>query len=107
MTITTDGRLALNADAGDVMRSVGARFIQLLWDPDARKFALRPVAKGDEHAYRLTPARAHKRGMYLSATAFLRHIGWDFSTRRTMAVEWNEKRKMLEVHLPASRGTGT
>jgi hypothetical protein len=75
LTITTDGRLALNGDAGDLLRSVGAKFAHLLWNAEARKIALRPLTKRDSRSYRLTVPRAHKRGMSVSAATFLRYIG--------------------------------
>ena len=105
LTITTDGRLALNGDAGDLLRSVGAKFAHLLWDAEARKIALRPLTKRDSRSYRLTVPRAHKRGMSVSAATFLRYIGWSSSTRATLAVEWNEKEKLLEAVLPPDRSS--
>jgi hypothetical protein len=105
LTIATDGRIALNADAGDTLRAVGARFVHLLWDAEARKIALRPLAKGDSRSYKLTVPSAHKRGMAVSGATFLRHIGWSLSDRVTLPLEWNEKEKILEAVLPPARGS--
>jgi len=105
LTITTDGRLALNADAGDLLRNAGAKFAHLLWDAEARKIALRPLTKADTRSYKLTVPSAHKRGMSVSAATFLRYIGWSFSTRATLAVEWNEKEKLLEAVLPSVKSS--
>lgn len=100
LTITTDGRLMLNADAGDILRGVGARSAHLMWDADARKIALRPLIKPDSRSYKITLPSAHKRGMSITATAFLRHIGWPLSERVTLPVAWNGKEKILEAVLP-------
>ena len=105
LTITTDGRLSLNADAGDIMREAKARFVQLLWDREEHRIALRPVSRIDEHSYRLTSAAGRKRGMALSAKSFLRHIEWDFSKTCTLPVSWNEKDKMLVAVLPSEHGS--
>ena len=105
LTITTDGRLALNADAGDLLRNAGAKFAHLLWDAEARKIALRPLTKADTRSYKLTVPSAHKRGMSVSAATFLRYIGWSFSTRATLTVEWNEKEKLLEAVLPSVKNS--
>jgi hypothetical protein len=66
LTIATDGRLALNADAGDLLKGLGAKFVHLLWDAEARKIALRPLAKADSRSYKLSVPHAHKRGMLVS-----------------------------------------
>jgi hypothetical protein len=98
LTIATDGRLALNA-----------KFVHLMWDADARKIALRPLAKADSRSYKLSVPHAHKRGMLVSASTFLRYIGWPTSKRVTLPAEWNEKEKILEAVLPivkeSTRGT--
>src|SRR5260370_37378970 len=87
LTIATDGRFSLNADAGDLLRAVKAKFVHILWDAEARKIALRPVAKPEEHTYRLTSSTAHNRGMYLSATAFMRSTRFHLSIRSTLPVQ--------------------
>jgi hypothetical protein len=100
LTIATDGRLALNSDAGDLMKGLGATFVHLLWDPEARKIALRPLVKSDSRSYRLSVPHAHKRGMLVSASTFLRYIGWPLSRRVTLPARWNEKERILEAVLP-------
>jgi hypothetical protein len=74
LTITADGRFTLNADAGDLLRRTGAKFVQILWDAAADKLALRPLAKSGDSAYKLR-VRKGKRGTMLSARTFLRYIG--------------------------------
>jgi hypothetical protein len=93
VTIATDGRLALNADAGDLVKEVGAKFVHLLWDAEARKIALRPLAKLDSRSYTLSVPYAHKRGMLVSASTFMRYIGWPLSKRVTLPAQWNEKER--------------
>jgi hypothetical protein len=105
LTIATDGRLALNADAGDLLKGLGAKFVHLLWDAEARKIALRPLAKADSRSYKLSVPHAHKRGMLVSGSTFMRYIGWPLSKRVTLPAEWNEKEKILEAVLPVVRGS--
>jgi hypothetical protein len=107
LTITTDGRVVLNADAGDVLRAAGAKFVHLLWDAEARKIALRPLRRADVRSYKLTVPHAHKRGMAVSAVTFLRHVGQSLSERVTLPAEWNEKEKILEAVLPVTKGPMT
>lgn len=98
VAITTQGRFALNANAGDLLRSARAKYVQILWDEKAQKIAFRPVLRADANSYRLTSTPG-KRGMYLTATAFVRSIGLDMSKRRRLPATWNEKEKALEVKL--------
>ena len=105
VTIATDGRLALNADAGDLLKGLGAKYVHLLWDSEARKIALRPLAKADSRSYKLSVPNPHKRGMLVSASTFVRYIGFPLSKRVTLPAQWNEKEKILEAILPAVRGS--
>jgi hypothetical protein len=61
LAIATDGRLALNADAGDLLKGLGAEFVHLMWDAAARKIALRPLARADSHSYKLSVPHALRR----------------------------------------------
>jgi hypothetical protein len=45
--------------------------------------------------------------MSVTATTFLRYIGWPFSERVTLPVEWNGKEKILEAALPKSKAKNT
>gem|GEM_PF-1168876 len=105
LTIATDGRFSLNADAGDLLKELGAKFVHLLWDAEARRIALRPLTRADSRSYKLSVPNAHKRGMVVSASTFLRYIGWPLSKRVTLPAEWNGKERILEVVLPAVRGS--
>jgi hypothetical protein len=102
LTINRDGKITLNADAGDLLRHEGAKFIQILWDAGASKMALRPFSKLMEGSYKLT-TKSGRRGMVVSGFAFLRHIHWNFSKSVTVPVEWNEKEKLLEASLPREK----
>jgi hypothetical protein len=99
LTIRPDGRFDLNADAGDLLRRAGAKFVQILWDADAQRVALRPLPRSGESSYKLL-VRSGKRSTSFSALTFLRYIGWDLSKSATVPVEWNEKETVLEALLP-------
>lgn len=92
-------RVSFNADAGDILHRIGARYLHVLWDSDACKVALRPTAKADENAYKITFPKG-KRGASFSAQSFLNHIHWNASSPKLVPVAWNEKEKLLEASLP-------
>jgi hypothetical protein len=99
LVIKPDGRFDLNADAGDLLRQAGAKFVQIFWDAETSKIALRPLAKSGESSYKLL-VRSGKRSTSFSALTFLRYIGWDLSKSATVPVDWNEKEEFLEASLP-------
>jgi len=99
LSITTDGRIAINAAGVRILLSAGVRFVQLLWDSTIKRMALKAAPKGDKNSYAvsITP---DKHAGSLRAKSFLSHIGWKASQRMTFPAIWNEKERMLEVALP-------
>jgi len=95
----TGVRLSFNADAGDILRRLGARFFHVLWDEGACKLALRPVSKLDDHAYKITFPKG-KRGASFSAQSFLNHIRWGANKPITVPIAWSDKEKLFEAVLP-------
>ena len=102
LTIGTDRRIGLNADVGDILTSLGAKYAQLLWDRESLRLAIRPLMKREQRAFKLTVAKG-KRGAAFSARSFLNYIQWQASDRFTAPVHWNEKEGLLETVLPRER----
>ena len=102
ITIQPDGRVALNADVGDILASLGAKYAQILWDRENLKLAIRPLSKRDARAFKLTFLKG-KRGGSLSARSFLNYIQWRQAGSFTTPVHWNEKEGLLEAILPRER----
>ena len=99
LSLTPDGRIALNAAACRVLLSSDVKFVLLLWDRINRKIALKATTKADRNGYAVTivPSR-HAGG--IRAKSFLTHIGWKGGSRLRLAASWNHKEKMLEVIVP-------
>ena len=102
LTIKTDGKIALNADVGDILASRGAKYAQILWDRENLKLGIRPLTKREACSFKLTLTRG-KRGAALSSRSFLNYIQWRQSKPFTTAVHWNEKEGLLEAVLPRER----
>ena len=84
----------------DLLRRVGGKFVHILWDAETHRIALQPLMKADSRAFKLS-SKSGRRGMVISATAFLRHIRWDLPKTATVEVALNEENKLLEASLPS------
>jgi hypothetical protein len=96
------GKIAFNADAGDILVRVGIRFAHLLWDVAAHKIAIRPSAKKDDNAFKVSIPKG-KRGGTISAQSFLNYIQWRAGGPIVVNAQWNEAERLLEAHLPKDR----
>lgn len=99
LSIEPSGRLVLNAAAARIAVGHGIDNVLLLWDRDRHRFALKATTKADKNGYKLTPGSPPNK-VTLSATTFLRSIGWSAQGRENLEVTWNEKEKMFEAVLP-------
>jgi hypothetical protein len=102
LTIRADLRIALNADAGDLLASVGAKYAQILWDRESFRLAIRPLTKPEARAFKLTFPNI-RRGPTIAAQSFLKYIQWQSGKPFTTVVHWNEKERLLEADLPRER----
>ena len=93
------GRIAFNADAGDILAHVGKPYAHLLWDNEVRKLALQPVDRSDVSTFKLTIPKG-KRGGSFSAQSFLNYIGWHATEPVVVEARWNAQEQLLEATLP-------
>lgn len=99
LSTTKLGRIALNAAAARIFADKNVESVVLLWDAQARKFALRPADKPDASAYPLRFAQDNA-GAGFSAKPFLRFIGYDFKETVALQTTWIESEGTLEATLP-------
>jgi hypothetical protein len=100
ISATKLGRITLNAAAARILVEKRVENVFLLWDADARKFALKPTPSPDATAYQLRFAPENA-GAGFSAKPFLRLIGYDFEETIALRTEWLEADGILEVTLPS------
>jgi hypothetical protein len=98
LSIETTGRIALSAAATRIAVGHGIDTVLVLWDKERSRLALKATTKTDKNGYKITPSSGKAS---LSATTFLRHIGWSAQQRENLEASWNEKEKMFEAVLPA------
>ncbi len=99
LSLTPDGRIALNAAATRVLIAAEVRAVLLLWDKQNRRVAIKSAPKGDKNAYAVSLVSDRRAGS-LRAKTFLGYVGWSAPQRETLPATWNEKEKMLEITLP-------
>ena len=94
-----DGRIALNADATDILVGAGVKFAHILWDSDACRIAIKSVKKPDQNSFKMSCQRG-KRGGTFSVKVFLKHIQWQAAGAISVPVSWNGLDLQLEATLP-------
>jgi hypothetical protein len=100
LTVNPDGTVYLNADAGDLLwRTAGVNSVEILWDKELSRMALRPLEKPSESSYKLL-TRGKRRSTSFSALTFFKYIGWNLSKSVVVPVEWNANENVLEAALP-------
>jgi hypothetical protein len=106
ITLTTLGRMALNTGAAKTLKDNAAEYVLLLWDPEAKKAAIKVIGKKEPRAY--VPHFAEKgNGAGFSATTFLNHIRYDFSESRSFPLKWDESGNMFVFSIPVEHLTGS
>ncbi len=97
LSVTTDGRIALNAAASRLFEKAEAKAVTILWDKATYGIALQAAQKGDKNAFSISTQRSST----ITTKRFLEYIGWSAERRQTVPARWNGQMRMLEAKLPA------
>lgn len=99
LSITPDGRIAINAAAVRIARESRVKSVVLLWDATNHRLAIKIAQRGDANSYALSIAPTSHSGS-LRAKSFLNHVGWKGHKREMIPATWNERERMFEAVLP-------
>lgn len=99
LSITADGRMAINAAAVRIAKEARIGSVLLLWDAANHRIALKAAQRSDKNSYALSITANHSGS--LRAKAFIAHIGWKARKRETIPLAWDEKERMFEGTVPA------
>jgi hypothetical protein len=102
ITISSIGRIMLNAAAARIFHDNAVESVLLLFDKEQGKIALRPYTKKDSRAYRVTYGR-NKNGCSFSGKSFLDFAKFDYSRKRTFPAVWNENDGLMEISTSAEK----
>ncbi len=95
VSVSKNGMLCVNARChGNWLKDV--RAVQLMYDPERRTIALKPVPEGTEHAYAY---RGGKSSATLSANAFLNHYGLAHKATKAYPAKWDDQIKAVVIKL--------
>jgi hypothetical protein len=93
------GKIAFNADSGEILSKAGAKFAHLLWDAEACRLGVRPTERRDGRAFKVSFFHG-KRGGTISAQSFLKYIQWHAEGPVVVSASWSDPEHMLEASLP-------
>jgi hypothetical protein len=99
VSVTTDGRIAVNAAASRLFAKAGTKAVKILWDKTTCGIALQAAQKSDKNAYSVSFSEG--RSATIAAKSFLKYVGWSADRRQNLPAKWNEQAKMLEAQLPS------
>ena len=102
IAISKLGRLSFNSASAAILTKNAVEHVLLMWDKDARRIAIRSIARKDPRAYVVRYGKKNKLAGFAAKT-FLNYIHFDFSTTWSGGCSWNEKENMFEIELPAER----
>jgi len=71
------------------------KYASVYWDKETGKVGLKPLAKKEEKSYNLHYSPKGNVGS-MSATAFLKHVGYDNKETKSFPASWNEKEGLVE-----------
>ena len=98
LVLDPTGRIVINAAGCRLLNEADVKWVALLWDQKANRIAIKAVPKSDKNAF----AVSYRKTMIwasVSATSFLRHIGWQGKGREHYAATWTQATRMLEATL--------
>jgi len=98
ITLNKRGRMVFNVAATKIFHDMGVETAFLLWDSEARKFAVKPTSKRDERAVNVRYSTGQKWAA-MSAMGFITHIGHDMETTKAYPATWNANEGMFEVSM--------
>ncbi len=98
ISITPDGRIAINAAGVRILTAAGIKSILFLWDRTNHKVGMKAAQKGDKNAFAVSVSPG--RSASLRAKSFLSFVGWNGHQREMLSATWNDRERMFEVTLP-------
>lgn len=101
VTVTKFGNFVINSTGLSLFKK--QKYVHVYWDKDNSKVGLKPLPKKEDKSYSINYSPKGGVGS-LSATAFLKHIGYPIKATTSFPAHWNEKEQMLEFQIIYEKG---
>jgi hypothetical protein len=102
VSVTKYGNFVINSTALNYFQK--RRFLQVFWNKEDGKVALKPLKTIEEHSYHINYSPKGGVGS-VSAVAFVKSVGYSYKETKSFAATWNEKDGLLEFKLFDKGGT--
>jgi hypothetical protein len=99
ITLGKMGRIAFNIHATAILRTNQVTHVQLLWDKDTNRCAVKPSSSKETGAYTVTYTNRDN-GSGFSAVTFLNYIRYDWTETRAFNADWDETARMFVFEIP-------
>jgi hypothetical protein len=96
VSITKRGHFSINSSAVNYLSR--SKYVHVYWDHEQQKVGLKPLIKKEEHAYRINYSTKGSGGA-VSASAFLKGVGYAFKETKSFPAGWNAKEGLLEFKI--------
>jgi len=96
ITLTKCNSLGINAACVDKYFK-DAKALELYYDGDSNRIGLKPFKKTDDHMYVIK--RKEGQSASISCGGLIKHFGIQNTGTRRYIPAWNNKEKLLEIHL--------
>jgi hypothetical protein len=104
VTITTAGRISLNAPLTRIFHQNALKEVLVLFDDGKKRIALRPVKTKEARSYSLSYGPDLSQ-VSLSGRSFLKEIGWDGKVHKIPA-QWDPNKSIVEFNMPKWQVSG-
>jgi hypothetical protein len=96
VSITKRGHFSVNSSAVECLSR--RKYVHIYWDREHGRVGLRPLVKEEEHSYRVN-YRGKGTGGTVSASAFLKDLGYPIKETKSFRATWNAKEELLEFKI--------
>jgi hypothetical protein len=96
VSITKRGHFSINSSAVNCLSR--SKYVHVYWDREQSKVGLKPLAKKEEHSYRVNYSTRGNVGA-VSASAFLKGVRYPIKETKSFSATWNPKEELLEFKI--------
>ena len=104
VSITKMGMFVINSSAIEKYFQ-SRKYISVYWDKESGKVGLKPLAKKEDKSYSIHYSPKGNVGS-MSATAFLKFVGYEHKETKPFPATWNDKEGLLEFTISEKSGKG-